>query len=173
VSAEFHVTWEGNDGERWEETVPNGITDEGLTALLASALVLSQAATWKMGLIYGSGGDGLTTPVFSAVAATDTSTSHPGWARYGSFAEVGSSTSHSTSPAFSVSGTTVTMSSPLAFTMNTSYRGNVYIRGIFLITQSPAGLWSTGLFSSARQVGHGGGILTVKYSCSAAAGITP
>lgn len=136
---------------------PNGITNAGLNHLLSTQLGAgTQVTAWKMGLIDDA--------AFSALAPTDTMSSHAGWVENEDYAEA----TRGSVVFGAASGQVIASSSSVTFTANAS----VTIAGAFLVSNSTKGgstgtLFSTGEFASPQALASGQ-ILRVDYECSAA-----
>lgn len=134
------------NGERlWKTTFPNGVTDAGINDNESVCFDGgTQKPNWYFGLINNSG--------FSALAASDTMSSHAGWTESTDYSEGVRQEWAPSAPASRV----ITNSTPAAFSINTT----VTIKGAFLVSNSTKGgtsgiLWSTGLFSVAQSLING------------------
>lgn len=142
----------------WEEVFHNGINTGALNDLLSVYLAAgTQKTTWYGGLIDNTG--------FSALSASDTISSHSGWAESTSYDE---SVRQTWTPGAIASGV-VSNSSAMVFTAS----GSITIKGAFLVSNSTKGgstgqLWSTGSFSAAQALTVGQ-TLSVTYSLTATA----
>lgn len=136
----------------------NGITNGGLDKLLQIMFHFTASInTWYIGLIDNSG--------FSALAATDTMGSHPGWTEFTDYNELNRPAWDESAP----SGQIVTSSATSDFNITGS--GN--INGIFVTSQNGKGgtsgtLWATGSFTSSIGVANGD-ILNITYTVTASA----
>jgi hypothetical protein len=126
---------------------PNGVTNVGIedneSTYFRSG---TQITSWYMGLINNSG--------FSALAATDTMSSHAGWTELGTSAsdKYDETTRPQWSPA-APSSRTITNTSSIAFTINTT----VSVKGAFIVSNNTKGgtsgiLWASGAFSSVQSL---------------------
>jgi len=145
---------------RWSQYAVNGVTDAGIAHILNVYFRgTSPVTTWYLGLINNSG--------YTALAASDTSGSHSGWAE-----AAGSNYSNSNrvtwSPGSPSSGAIVNSTSS-DFNMTAT----VTIKGLFLISDNTKGgttgtLFSTALFTGGNQAVNDGDTLKVTYTMSAA-----
>lgn len=127
---------------RWRFRIRNAATDAGLNDLLSAGFAAgTQRPAWYLGLIDNDG--------FSAIPATDTLSSHPGWTEVTAYT---SATRPQWTP-LSVAGKLVQNTSVVNFTMNATKT----LRGIFVASDSTKGgtsgiLWATALLPSTQQV---------------------
>jgi hypothetical protein len=117
----------------------------------------TQTTAWYMGLVDNAG--------YSAFAATDTSSSHSGWAENQAYTQ---STRPQWSPS-AASSQSITNSSSVNFSINAT----VTIRGIFIISNSTIGgttgtLFSEAAFSGGNQSCNSGDTLQSTYTLSLA-----
>lgn len=160
----FHFRCYNPDGSlAWQELnvpvveaknlVPNGGLDHVLSVVLGAG---TQVATWYAGLIDNSG--------FSAVNASDTMSSHSGWAESTAYTQANRVTL-----AFgAVSGQSIATSSSASFTMNAS----ATVKGAFVVSNNTKGgttgtLFAAGAFTNAQTLSSGQ-VLKVDYTCAAA-----
>lgn len=157
VKGRFGFTLYGPDGKplrRW--FTPNGTTLAGVNHALSVTLAAgTQATTWYLGLISGTG--------FSSLNVSDTMSSHSGWTELTSYTE---SVRQTWSPG-APSGGIIINSTEAVFTINAT----VSVQGAFLVSNSTkAGttgtLWATGQFGSVQNL-VSGQTLGVKYECTA------
>lgn len=145
-------------GERWEESVWNLITTEGLNAILSTMFNAGpQSSAWYMGLIANSG--------FDEILVTDTAAAHAGWDEFLEYLG-----QRQPLAPLSVAGGIVITTSPLQFTFTTADT----VRGGFVIndqakTGTTGTLWSATSFGTPRQVKQGAS-LTVRWTLTAAGG---
>lgn len=138
-----------------EFDVDNGITDVGLNKILDDMFNSgTQSATWYVGLIDNSG--------FSALANSDTMSSHAGWSESTAYTEA----NRVTWGVGAASSRSVTNASTVDFSINAT----VTINGIFVVDNNTKGgttgtLWATASFSSAV-VASNGDTLKVTYTVS-------
>ena len=143
---------------KWQETFPNGITNEGIHYLLEvgfrsdDAMPVAQLAPWYAGLIDNAG--------FTGVNATDVMNSHTGWSEATQYDE----TNRQTLAFPAASSRSIT--AEVSFTMNASKT----IEGIFVTSDNTKGgttgtLWSTAPFASAPSL-VSGNVLTANYTLS-------
>lgn len=135
----------------------NGITDEGLDAILDIMMHgSSQITAWLLGLIDASG--------YTGLAAGDTMASHAGWVEFTTY-------SQGTRPAWqedAASGQSIT-NTTLA---NFSITGGATLKGAFLTSNSTKGgssgtLWSTALFTTGDLAVINGDTARLKYTLNA------
>lgn len=137
--------------------IKNGIVNEGLDALLDIMFHNgTQIATWYLGLVDNAG--------FSAFAASDTMSSHAGWAESVAYSDAnriewteGAASSQS-----------ITNGTPVTFNINAS----ATIKGVFLTSDNTKSgsigtLWASAAFSSTVAV-QNGDQLKVTYTVNAA-----
>lgn len=138
--------------------VPNGITNVGkdlaLDVQFNDGVAIAQAS-WYIGLVDLSG--------YSALAASDTMSSHSGWNEFTSYSE---GTRVAWGPG-SASSQSVTNSSPATFNIN----GSGTVKGVFITSNNTKSgtsgtLWATALFGSDVPVTSGDQLkITYTVSC--------
>jgi len=134
----------------------NGVVNQGKNAILTSYFFnTAPPALWYLGLIDNA--------AFSALAATDTAASHPGWAEATGYTE-GTRPTWVTTAAASQS---ITNPTPATFTISATQT----LKGIFAITDgtksgSSGVLWATALFAGDIPVANLD-ILKITYSVNA------
>lgn len=155
----WEAVCENPDGSvAWVELIHNSIVDQGLTDLLGVYFGAgTQKTNWYVGLIDAAG--------FSALAASDTMSSHPGWVENTAYSQ---STRGQWSPAVASDVASNTVGVP--FTMS----AGATIQGLFLASSSAKGgtsgvLWSTALFGLPRALAAGQTI-RLTYTLRAAGG---
>jgi hypothetical protein len=153
VKGHFDVTCvDANGQDKWTQSFPNGIVDEGIDMLLEAGFNSgTQSGDWYIGLIDNSPAPTL--------ANGDTLASHAGWTENSDYA--------GNRPAWgegTASGRTITNATTADFVMNAT----VVIYGIFVgdqATGTSGTLWSTAAFSSTASV-TSGDTLKVTYTVS-------
>lgn len=146
----------------WGDRFPNGATTAGLNSLLDVYFrAQAQLTTWYIGLISNTG--------FTALAITDTPSSHAGWTESTAYDEA---TRQTWTPGAAGGGSIINPTRP-AFTISTN---GTQIKGAFLISENTKGgttgtLWATGILASVRTL-NDGQILTVEYETSMVGGTT-
>lgn len=136
----------------------NDIVNVGKNDILGvyfSGSTQTASASWAIGLISNSG--------YSALAASDTMSSHPGWTEFTSYSQA---TRVAWGPG-SPSSQSVTNSTPATFDIN----GSGTVKGIFVVNQNTKSgttgtLWATALFSADVPVTNGDQ-LKVTYTVNA------
>lgn len=158
VSGQFKVVCRNPDGTiAWEDTIKNGVTNEGLNAELDIMFgATAKISAWYLGLIDSSG--------FTALAAADSASSHSGWS------ENTSDYSESTRPQWSP-GSAASQSIANSTAVDFSVTGTVTLKGFFTVSDNTKGgssgtLWATALFSSGDQSLVSGQTLSVTYTVS-------
>jgi len=140
---------------RFKNGVPNAALNDVLEVYLRGG---TQKTTWYIGLIDNTG--------FSALAASDTMSSHAGWAEETDYSE----SVRQTCTFGAASGQTISnVSSVASFTISSN---NQSIYGAFLVSNNTKGgttgvLFATGAFASVQGLSTGQ-VLQVRYDCSAA-----
>jgi hypothetical protein len=159
IAGEFILeAFDCHGNKKWEERFHNGTTTAGVNNMLSVQFASgTQSTSWFIGLINNAS--------FTALAASDTIASHPGWVELTSYTEA-------TRPAWSPgspSGGSIANSSTVNFTINAT----VAIKGAFLVNQSTKGgttglMYATGAFDSVQNLVNAD-ILKVTYTIT----ITP
>lgn len=159
----YEAVCRDEDGvELWREEFDNLVVTVGQNFLLTEALTgISYTVTGPfMGLISSTS--------FSAIAATDTMSSHPGWLESGGANAPTMSSTRQTCVWATASGGAIALSSGLSFT----FTGSGTVQGAFIVTGSGAvntvgssagTLFSAGTFGTPQPV-ISGNTLTVSYS---------
>ena len=132
------------DGTIEEETVLNGVTDEGRQYILDVGLVDgTKLPTWHIGLIASAG--------FTAVDDTDTLASHSGWSEETAYTE-----------ATRLQWVPVANGNQLANSVAISFNfvAEGTLEGILVASENTKGgstgtLWATGVFASSRVIPAG------------------
>lgn len=132
--------------------VPTAALTDVLSVYLGSGV---QKTSWFIGLIDNAS--------FSALAASDTSAAHSGWAESSAYSE----SVRQTISFGSAAGGLIASSASLSFTANAT----VTIKGAFVISNSTKGgstglLFATGAFDSTQSL-VSGQILKIDYDCGA------
>ncbi len=142
----FDVECYGADGKlKWEEHIPNGITNVGKNLLLDTMFAAgSQSDPWSISLIQDGG--------YSALSAGDTMSSHAGWQEFTGYDE----TIRVEWDEAAAASQQITSSTTSDFSINTADT----LKGIFVVDDNTKGgtsgtLWATGLFSSDQAVING------------------
>lgn len=172
IEGHYHVVCRDADGNiKWEDTFPNLVNAVGKELMLDTLLSGTSYTTTGpyLGLISGS------SPTFSA---SDTMSSHGGWAEFINYTVGGSAVRGTASfSAASSSGNTptnVTVKTASAITYTITGAGGT-VGGCFLVTGSGASstqsntsgtLYSAGAFSTAK-VTTAGDTVSVTYSTTA------
>jgi len=137
--------------------VPNGVVDVGLNSILDVYFgATTQITVWQLGIIDNSG--------FTALADTDTMSSHAGWTEFTSYAEA-------TRPVWTpgaASAQTVVNAVTVDFNINATGT----IQGILATSDSVKGgtagtLWGTALFTAPIPVSNGD-LIKLTYTNQAA-----
>lgn len=143
----------------WRETIRNGVTLVGLTALVTDFFAGGvQKPNWYGGLINASG--------YSSVSENDTMTSHSGWTEVTAY---DGSTRKAWTPLV-VSNGLIYNSTSMIF----NFTASSSIRGLFLASDSTKSgttgtLWSTAIMSSTRSF-ESGQLFSATYRVRAAGG---
>lgn len=167
VVGRYHAQY-FEDGELvWELEYDNLVTDVGAKDMLDKYLAGSgYTGTFYLGLI--------SSVSYSAVAYTDTMSSHSGWTEAGSANAPTYSQSARPTAAWSAAGGTSgsgNRSKALSSSATFSFTGSGTVKGSFLSTSSTKDgtsgtLFSAGTFSGGDQVVSPGGTLQVSYTLS-------
>lgn len=140
----------------WEEKIiMNGVTNAGLNSILDVYFHGgTQITTWYIGLI----------STLSALAASDTMSSHGGWTESSAYDEATREEWLEDAP----SGQAIGTLTEAEFTINAT----ITIRGAFIVSNSTKGgstgtLWATGSFASPQAL-LDDQVLVITYNCAAA-----
>lgn len=159
MKGRFAVQCHNPDGSlAWEDVADNAATTAGLNDMLSVYFGAgTQKTAWAVGLIDSAG--------FSALAAGDTMSSHPGWSENTAYSET---TRRTWTPNAPVNG--LMAGAALAFTISSGGT----LKGAFLVSDSTKGgtagiLYCTALFSTP-QVVTVGQVLTFNYQAQQTAG---
>ena len=166
ASGVYHVECFDADGKlKWCDSIKNLVVTVGknlaLDAFLAGANYTVVGPF--MGLISSVG--------FSAIAATDTMASHPGWTEAGGVNAPTYTAPRKTAAWNAAAGGNKGFSAPLQF----SITGNGTIKGAFLcmgagavntIDNANGTLWSAGLFTAGDRSVAGGDTINISYMAS-------
>ncbi len=141
---------------KWSERLKNGVTNAGLTNLLDVYLRQQANATWYIGLIDSS--------TYSALAATDTMSSHAGWLE-------GVAYNEATRPAWgpaAAASQSIANSSVVNFTINATKT----IKGAFLTSVATKSgttgtLFCTALFTQGDRSVVNTDVIAVTYTVGA------
>jgi hypothetical protein len=159
VRGNFIIEHRNRDGKLLGKyKIPNGITNVGKNKILNDMFndgVQVANNSWFLGIIDNSG--------FTAVAATDTMSSHAGWNEFTTYSEANRVAWGSNNAA----SQSTSNSTPSTFNIT----GSATLQGIFVTTiNTKSGttgtLWSTALFSATVPVSNGDQ-LKVTYTVSA------
>ena len=172
IEGHYHVECRDADGNlKWEETFPNLVVAVGKQLMLDTLLKGSSYTVVGpyLGLISGSG---------NTFAASDTMTSHAGWAEFTNYTVGGSGVrgtavfGSATSSGLTPSNVTTSAASAITYTIT---GGGGTVGGCFLVTGSGASatisntsgtLYSAGAFATAK-VTTAGDTVSVTYSTTA------
>jgi hypothetical protein len=152
----FHVE-QWRDGKLiHKEVAPNGVTNEGKDKILdAYFRNQTQPTQWYLGFIDNAG--------FSALADTDTMSSHAGWAEATGYSEA-------TRPAWTTTAAaSQSITNPTPATFNIT--GVATLKGIFVPSDNTKSgttgdLWATALFAGNIPVDNGD-IIKITYTVNA------
>lgn len=156
---EFHIEHTDKDGNlKGIYKVPNGITNVGKNYILDTMFndgVQIANNSWFIGLVDASG--------FTALADTDTMSSHGGWNEFTSYSDA----TRIAWGSGAASGQSTTNGTPATFNVN----GSGTVKGVFITSSNTkagtAGtLWATALFSADVPVTNGDQ-LKITYTVSA------
>jgi hypothetical protein len=155
VRGVYTVECIGSDGSvKWTDTIDNLVTTAGKNALLDTYLGGGTGITPALGLIDSTG--------WSAVSASDTMASHPGWTESTAY-----SNATRPAPSFGSASAGSKTSSATTFNINAS----ATIKGCFLTSQNTKGgttgtLYSAGLFPGGDKPLGSGDTLNITYTAS-------
>jgi len=142
---------------KWSDRFDNLVTTAGKNDALDKYLTgSSYTATWYVGLMSA-------TSYAAGVAATDTASSHAGWAEDQNYSE----TARPAAAWASATAGSKALASAAVFSIN----ANTTVKGCFLISSSTKGgttgiLFSAGLFAAGDKVVQASDTLNVSYSVS-------